>query len=54
MTFSVSDCNVEVSDLLPIEDLEDSAVEGGSDSTVERREKGDERVRRETLWSASR
>ena len=34
--------SVEVSDLLPVEDSEDSAVDGGLDSTVEQREDGDE------------
>ncbi len=34
--------SVEVSDLLPVEDLEDSAVDRGLDSTVDQREDGDE------------
>lgn len=34
--------SVEVSDLLPVEASEDSAVDGGLDSTVEQRENGDE------------
>ena len=34
--------SVEVSDLLPVEYSEDSAVDGGLDSTVEQREDGDE------------
>lgn len=34
--------SVEVSDLLPVEDSEDSAVDGGLDSTVEQGEDGDE------------